>query len=91
MISFATGGPNTRTTQVFINYGDNSRLDRSGFSPFGKVTTGMDVVDQLYAEYGEGAPQGNGPDQGRIQAEGNAYLTKDFPKLDYIKTARIVP
>jgi peptidyl-prolyl cis-trans isomerase A (cyclophilin A) len=91
MLSFATGGPNTRTTQIFINYADNSRLDATGFSPFGKVTTGMDVVDQLYADYGEGAPQGNGPDQERIQKEGNAYLTKSFPKLDYIKTARIVP
>lgn len=89
-ISFATAGPNTRTTQVFINYADNSRLDASGFSPFGKVVAGMEVVDQLYADYGEGAPQGLGPDQERIQKEGNAYLIREFPKLDYIKTARIV-
>ena len=89
-ISFATAGPNTRTTQVFINYADNSRLDSLGFSPFGEVISGMDVVDQLYADYGEGAPQGAGPDQDRIQQEGNAYLNKDFPKLDYIKTAKIV-
>ena len=88
-ITFATAGPNTRTTQVFINYGDNSFLDSQGFSPFGKVVMGMDVVDKLYADYGEGAPDGKGPDQGRITAEGNAYLTKDFPNLDYIKTARI--
>ena len=90
MLSFATAGPNTRTTQVFINYGDNSRLDSLGFSPFGQVTAGMDIVDELYADYGEGAPQGNGPQQDRIQAEGNPYLNKEFPKLDYVKTARIV-
>jgi peptidyl-prolyl cis-trans isomerase A (cyclophilin A) len=88
-ISFATGGPNTRTTQVFINYGDNSRLDAQGFSPFGRVTEGMEVVDQLYADYGEGAPGGRGPDQDRIQNEGNDYLAREFPKLDYIMTARI--
>lgn len=90
MVTFATAGPNTRTTQLFINYDDNSRLDADGFSPFGKVTSGMDVVDSLYADYGEGAPQGNGPDQDRIENEGNAYLEKNFPALDYIKTARIV-
>jgi peptidyl-prolyl cis-trans isomerase A (cyclophilin A) len=89
-ISFATAGPNTRTTQVFINYGDNGRLDGFGFAPFGTVTEGMDVVDMLYAEYGEGAPQGAGPNQGLIQARGNAYLTSDFPNLDFIRTARLV-
>jgi peptidyl-prolyl cis-trans isomerase A (cyclophilin A) len=89
-ITYATAGPNTRTTQLFINYGDNSRLDRMGFAPFGRVTEGMEVVDQLYAGYGEGAPQGKGPSQARIQAEGNAYLNKDFPQLDYIKRATIV-
>jgi peptidyl-prolyl cis-trans isomerase A (cyclophilin A) len=88
-ITFATAGPNTRTSQVFINYGDNARLDRSGFAPFGIVTSGMDVVDKLYAGYGEGAPSGRGPEQGRIQMEGNAYLTKDFPQLDFIKKATI--
>ncbi len=89
-VVFATGGPNTRTTQLFINFGDNSRgLDGQGFAPFGQVVTGMDVVDKIYNGYGEGAPRGNGPDQGRLQAEGNAYLNKDFPKLDYIKTATI--
>ena len=90
-ITFATGGPNTRTTQLFISFGDNSRLDSTGFSPFGKVTEGMDVVDKINGEYGEGAPGGRGPDQGRIQMEGNAYLKKDFPNLDYIKSAAVVP
>jgi len=90
MLSFATSGPNTRSTQLFINYSDNSRLDAAGFSPFGVVSSGMEVVDQFYAEYGEGAPDGPGPDQGRIEKEGNAYLNAEFPKLDYIQTARIV-
>lgn len=91
MVTFAMAGPNTRTTQLFINYADrNAFLDQSGFSPFGKVVEGMEVVDSLFADYGEGSPRGNGPDQGRIQDEGNAYLAKDFPKLDYVKTATIV-
>src|SRR5438132_744430 len=82
-------GPDTRTTQMFINFGDNSQLDSSGFAAFGKVTKGMDVVDKIYSGYGEGAPSGRGPEQGRVQAEGNAYLTKDFPKMDYIKKTTI--
>jgi peptidyl-prolyl cis-trans isomerase A (cyclophilin A) len=88
-VVFATAGPNTRTTQLFINFGDNAQLDKSGFSPFGEVTKGMDVVDKIYNGYGEGAPRGKGPDQSRVQSEGNAYLAKDFPKLDYVKTATI--
>jgi peptidyl-prolyl cis-trans isomerase A (cyclophilin A) len=88
-ITYATSGPNSRTSQVFINFGDNAGLDRQGFSPFGQVATGMDVVDKLYSGYGEGAPQGRGPSQGRIQGEGNAYLTKDFPMLDYVKKATV--
>ena len=91
MITFATAGPDTRTTQVFVNFGNNAGLDDQGFAPFGQVISGMEVVDALYAEYGEGAPQGGGPDQGLVQSQGNAYLKKDFPKLDYIKTATIVP
>lgn len=89
MVTFAMAGPNTRTTQVFINYADNARLDGMGFAPFGKVVDGMKVVDDLEGFYGEGAPQGRGPSQGRFQKEGNAYLKSDFPKLDYIKSATI--
>ena len=88
-ITFATAGPNTRTTQVFINFGDNAGLDGQGFSPFGQVIQGMDVVDKLNPEYGEGAPRGRGPDQGRLQQEGNAYLQKDFSRMDFIKKATI--
>ncbi|HLX71270.1 MAG TPA: peptidylprolyl isomerase [Verrucomicrobiae bacterium] len=83
-ITFATAGPNTRTTQLFINYGNNTFLDGQGFSPFGKVTDGMEVVDKINSEYGEN------PNQGRVQTEGNAYLKKGFPNLDYIKSATIV-
>jgi peptidyl-prolyl cis-trans isomerase A (cyclophilin A) len=88
-ITYAMAGPNTRTSQVFINFGDNTGLDSQGFSPFGRIVTGMDVIDKLNAEYGEGAPRGRGPDQGRIQAEGNAYLMRDFGRLDYVKKATI--
>jgi peptidyl-prolyl cis-trans isomerase A (cyclophilin A) len=88
-VTFATAGPNTRTTQVFINYGDNPSLDGQGFAPFGKVVSGLDVVQHLYSNYGEGAPRGGGPDQSRVQTEGNAYLQKNFPQLDYIKKATI--
>ena len=90
MVSFATAGPNTRTTQLFINYADNRRLDASGFAPFGQVVEGMDVVDRLYAGYGEGAPRGRGPSQGQIEAEGEAYLARDFPKLDRVEHATLV-
>jgi peptidyl-prolyl cis-trans isomerase A (cyclophilin A) len=86
-ITFATAGPNTRTTQLFINFGDNTGLDGQGFSPFGKVVAGMDVVDKINSEYGENPPE----TQGRLQNEGNAYLKKAFPNLDYIKSATILP
>jgi peptidyl-prolyl cis-trans isomerase A (cyclophilin A) len=90
-VTFATAGPNTRTTQIFISYGDNSNLDSQGFSPFGQVVSGMKVVDSLYSGYGEGAPGGRGPNQTRVQSEGNAYLASSFPNLDYVKKATIVP
>ena len=79
---FATAGPNTRTTQLFINLGDNSSgLDRQGFAPFGKVTSGMDVVQKIYPGYGER------PDQGMITSQGSAYFSKAFPNLDLINSA----
>ncbi len=89
-ITFAMSGKDSRTSQLFISYADNSFLDNQGFSPFGEVIEGMDVIDNLYADYGEGAPRGRGPDQGRIQQEGNPYLNADFPKLDSIITARVM-
>jgi peptidyl-prolyl cis-trans isomerase A (cyclophilin A) len=89
-LTFATGGPNTRTTQLFINYRNNARLDAMGFTPIGRVIDGMARVDSLYAGYGEGAPSGRGPDQDRIAAEGNVYLRRDFPRLDSVATARVI-
>lgn len=83
-LSFATAGPGTRTTQVFINLVDNARLDSMGFSPFGQVIEGMELIDKLNAEYGEQ------PDQGRVEAEGRSYLEKSFPRLDTIKSAVIL-
>jgi peptidyl-prolyl cis-trans isomerase A (cyclophilin A) len=77
--------PNSRTTQVFINFADNTNLDSMGFAPFGKVVTGMNVVDKINAEYGSKP----GDDQGNIAAGGNTYLNKTYPKLDYIKKATI--
>jgi peptidyl-prolyl cis-trans isomerase A (cyclophilin A) len=88
MVSFATSGRNSRVNQFFINFGDNARLDPMGFSPIGRVRS-MDVVDQLYSGYGEGAPAGRGPQQARMQSEGNAYLKAEFPELDYIKRVYI--
>ena len=88
-ITFATSGPNSRTTQVFINFNDNAGLDDAGFAPFGRVVSGMEVVDAFNAEYGDGAPRGRGPDQGRLQREGNAYLAKEYPRMDFVKKATI--
>jgi peptidyl-prolyl cis-trans isomerase A (cyclophilin A) len=90
-VTFATSGPNSRTTQVFINFDDNSDLDKQGFAPFGLVTSGMDVMDKLYAGYGDGPPYGRGPDQNLIQIQGNSYLDRLFPMLDGIKKATIEP
>ncbi|MDP9148034.1 MAG: peptidylprolyl isomerase, partial [Acidobacteriota bacterium] len=87
---FATAGPNTRTTQVFINLADNPRLDGMGFASFGKATDGMSVVDSLYGDYGEGAPSGAGPDQTQIEKQGKPYLDRGWPKLDAIKSTTIV-
>lgn len=85
MVSFAaTSEPNSRSTHLFINLGDNARLDSMGFAPIGRVAVGMQNVEQIYSGYGEQ------PDQDKIAAQGNAYLKKEFPRLDYIKTARIV-
>lgn len=87
-----SGAPNSRSTQLFINLVDNARLDGMGFSPFGKVVEGMDVVDKLNGEYGD-MPEmgGSGPDPAGIARQGNAYLKKNFPNLDYIKSAKILP
>jgi peptidyl-prolyl cis-trans isomerase A (cyclophilin A) len=89
-ITYAMSGPNTRTTQVFINLVDNKRLDGMGFSPFGQITEGMDIVESLYAGYGEGAPEGQGPEQNKIERLGKPYLDKGFDKLDWIKTTMLI-
>ncbi len=90
-VTFAkTNAPDSRTTQLFINFGSNGNLDRMGFAPFGKVVKGMDVVDRFYSGYGEGAPSGRGPSQTRIRTGGNEYLKKGFPHLDYIKKTTIL-
>ena len=90
-IAFAHNGPATRTTQVFINLTDNSKvLDGSGFAPFGRVVEGMDVVDQLYFAYGELAPKGAGPDASRVELEGEPYIARNFPRLDTINRALLV-
>jgi peptidyl-prolyl cis-trans isomerase A (cyclophilin A) len=89
-VSFATGGPNTRSTQIFINKRDNSRLDAMGFAPIGTVSEGMHVIDALYTAYGEGPPTGSGPDQTRIEQDGNRYLNNRYPRLDSIISTRVL-
>lgn len=89
-VSYAMGGPNTRSTQLFINKRDNEQLDQMGFAPIGRVIEGMQVVDSLYEGYGEGPPGGFGPDQGQLNSQGNRYLERFFPRLDSIVTTRVV-
>lgn len=89
-LTFATAGPNTRANQFFVNLVDNARLDAQGFAPIGRVIGGMDTVDRFHAGYGEMAPSGQGPNQGRIMAEGEAYLAAEFPLLDRIVRARLL-
>jgi len=98
-IAYARGGPGTRTVQLYINLRDNTRLDSLngfGFPPIAEVISGMQVVDSLYSGYGEGAPASgarpgrSGPSQDSIEALGNRYLERGWPKLDYIKTARVI-
>jgi peptidyl-prolyl cis-trans isomerase A (cyclophilin A) len=91
-VVFAMAGPNSRTTQVFVNLADNSSsLDPQGFTPFGEVIQGMETLTTFYMDYGDGPPNGNGPTQDAITQFGNSYLEEHFPKLDYIKAARVVP
>ncbi len=90
-VSFAKRGPNSRTTQVFINLSDNPELDKDGFVPFGQVVQGMDVVEDLWSSYGEVAPRGAGPDPTKAMIEGNDYFAREFPRLDSIVRATVLP
>lgn len=89
-LAFAKSGPNSRTTQVFVNLTDNPGLDDQGFAPFGEVVRGMEAVDSLYDGYGDGPPRGEGPYPAQARAEGSAYLEESFPELDLIREARVV-
>jgi peptidyl-prolyl cis-trans isomerase A (cyclophilin A) len=89
MVTFAMGGPNSRTTQIFLNLGNNVNLDGMKFAPFGKLRS-MDILKTIHSGYGEGAPRGRGPHQGKLQSEGNPYLKASFPELDYITKASIL-
>jgi len=88
-LTYAHLGPNSRSTQLFINLKDNRALDKQGFAPIGKVISGMDTVERFYSSYGEMAPRGQGPDPSQIEVQGNAYLENNFARLDYIKKAAI--
>jgi peptidyl-prolyl cis-trans isomerase A (cyclophilin A) len=89
-LAFAKSGPDTRSTEIFINLADNAVLDQQGFVPFAKIVEGVDVIDKLYWGYGEFRPEGKEIDPGRLEGETNEYLVPRFPKMDYIKTARFV-
>jgi peptidyl-prolyl cis-trans isomerase A (cyclophilin A) len=88
-LTYAHLGPNSRSTQLFINLKDNKSLDKQGFAPIGKVISGMDTVERFYSSYGEMAPRGQGPDPSQIEVQGNAYLEDNFTRLDYINKATI--
>ena len=90
-LAFAKSGPSSRATEIFINLADNASLDADGFVPFAKVIQGMDVVDKFYSGYGEMRPEGKWIDRARVEEETNEYLVQRFPKLDYIKQARLLP
>ena len=89
-LAFAKSGPDTRSTEIFINLADNAPLDDQGFVPFAKIVAGVDVIDKIYSGYGEFRPEGKELDAGRVEGETNEYLVPRFPKMDYIKTARFV-
>lgn len=89
-VAFAMAGPNTRTTQVFVNYGPNEVLDQQGFAPIGRVVEGMDVLFRLFSGYGEMQPQGTGPAYGCILSHGNEYLSRRYPELDRIESTGII-
>src|SRR6185312_9068237 len=89
-ITFAAAGRNTRTTEVFINLRDNARLDKAGFAPFGVVVEGLATARELDGDYGDTPPNGHGPDPGQIARSGAAYLTRNFPRLDVIYSARVL-
>lgn len=89
-LSFASRGPDTRSTQLFFTYRSNEMLDAQGFTPIGRVVEGMDVLFRLHSGYGETAPQGTGPNWGCILSHGNSYLNRRFPRLDSIQEVRII-
>lgn len=90
-LAFAQSGPSTRATEIFINLADNAVLDDQGFVPFGKIVEGIEVIDKLYSGYGEMRPEGKEIDAGRVEEEANEYLAPRFPKMDYVKRARLLP
>ncbi len=89
-LAFAKSGPNTRSTEIFVNLADNAALDAEYFVPFAKIVEGVDVIDKIYSGYGEMRPEGKDIDPGRVEGETNEYLVQRFPKMDYIKRARFV-